>query len=155
EPTFQAQSKRSNAMFGIFKPVKYVVLAGAGTLLVGGAIFGREVFSYLNSSARSMQAIVKDSVPVEFQLRRARDLVNDIVPEMHANIKLIAQEEVEIESLKADIDQSQTQLAMERARVGKLRDVLATDQTSFKLGDIVYSRQQVKEDLAHRFDNLK
>jgi hypothetical protein len=43
-----------------------------------------------------MRGAVKDAVPIEFQIQRARDSLNDIIPEMQANIRLIAQQEVEI-----------------------------------------------------------
>src|SRR5689334_2892880 len=105
-----------------FKPLKFIVLTAAGTLLIGGAIFGRDLCSYITSSARSVRSAVTDAVPVEFQLRRARDLVHDIVPEMQANVKLIAQQEVEIAALKQDITESDKQLADERLRVTRLRD---------------------------------
>lgn len=75
--------------------------------LVGGLLFGKDLVSYVRSSAKSVQKAVKNSVPIEFELRRARDLLEEIIPEMHANIRLIAQEEVEIAALKTDIDKSQ------------------------------------------------
>jgi hypothetical protein len=137
------------------KPVKFIVLTAAGTLLIGGAIFGREVFSYISSSCNSVRLAVKESVPVEFQLQRARDLVNDIVPEMHANVRLIAQQEVEIAALKSDIEQSSRDLGNERTRVARLRDNLNTQNASFTFGQFTYTRDQVKEDLSHRFNNLK
>ena len=137
------------------KPVKFIVLTTAGSLVVGGAIFGRDLFSYIHSSANSVRCVVTDAVPVEFQLSRARDLINDIVPEMQANVRIIAQQEVEIATLKADIEQSQRLISGERVRVAKLRDSLCTAQTSFTFGDYVYTRDQIKEDLARRFDGLK
>jgi hypothetical protein len=139
----------------LLKPFKFVALSAAGTMLAGGVIFGHDLVSYISSSAHSIQIAVKESVPVEFQLRRAKDLVNDIVPEMQANIKVIAQQEVEIAALKDDIDASQKQIADERVRVVKLRDGLASDQASFTFGQFVYTRDQLKEDLAQRFDGLK
>jgi chromosome segregation ATPase len=139
----------------ILKPLKYATLAVLGLGLVGGALFGREAFSYVHSSARAVRMAVKESVPVEFQLRRARDLVSDIVPEMHANIRLIAQQEVEIEALKSDIDQSGQQLAEARTRVTRLREALTTQQTSFNFGHLIYTREQVKQDLSNRFAMLR
>jgi chromosome segregation ATPase len=139
----------------IFKPIKLVVLTAAATLIVGGILFGRDVFSYISTSARSVRMAMEESVPVEFQLRRAKDLVNDIVPEMHANVRLIAAQEVEIAALRADIEQSRKHLADERARVAKLRDSLASDQSSFSFGELTYTREQVKQDLARRFEMLK
>ena len=137
------------------KLIKLGILTVAGGALLGGVIFGRDVFSYATSGARSIRTAAHDAVPVDFQLRRARDLVQDIIPEMHANIRLIAQQEVEIASLKEDISRSTKALADERTRVAKLRDAMETQQTSFTFNTITYNRDQLKDDLAHRFDTLK
>jgi len=139
----------------ICKLIKLGMLGVAGVVLVGGFVFGREMCSYISSSARSVRHVVKDAVPVEFELRRARDLVDDIVPEMQANVRLIAQQEVEIERLRKDIAESHKGLDEERVKVVKLRDALTTSNTSFTFGRFTYSRDQLKEDLARRFDTLK
>ena len=139
----------------IFKMVKLGLLTVAGVALVGGVVFGRELCSYVSSSARSVRHAVKDAVPVEFELRRARDLVDDIVPEMQANVRLIAQQEVEIERLHRDIADSRKNIDAERVKVVKLRDALATQNASFTFGRFNYTRDQLKEDLARRFDTLK
>jgi hypothetical protein len=98
---------------------------------------------------------VKDNVPIEFQLQRARDLVDDIVPEIQANVKQIATQEVEIDSLRGDIKQSNQNLVDEKKRIAKLRDCLASNQTSFTINDCLYTRDQLKEDLGRRFDFAK
>ena len=139
----------------IVKLAKVALLSAGTAVLAGGLMFGRDAVSYINSSARSIQSAVKDSVPVEFQLRRARDLVTDIIPEMHANIRLIAQQEVEIDALKADIAQSQQNLHDETAQIQKLRDGLASDKSSFTFGQVTYTRAQVKDDLARRLENVR
>jgi len=134
---------------------KWTFLGLAGLGIAGGLLFGHDLCSYLTSSARSVRVAVNDSVPVEFQLRRARDLVEDIVPEMQANVRVIAQQEVEIDALRKDIDQSERGLADERARVAKIRDCLLSQQASFTFGPHAYTREQLKEDLARRFDSSK
>jgi hypothetical protein len=139
----------------ILKLLKLGVLSVAGLALVGGLVFGRDLCSYVSSSARSARFAVKSAVPIEFELRRARDLVDDIIPEMQANVRLIAQQEVEIEALRKDIDSSRKSIDEERARVMKIRDAMGTTQTSFTFGRISYSRDQLKEDLAQRFDGVK
>jgi hypothetical protein len=145
-----AFSLKEKAM--IHKLAKWTLLGVAGLTVAGGLLFGRDLCSYIHSSARSVQCAVKDSVPVDFQLRRARDLVDDIVPEMQANVRVIAQQEVEIEALRKDIDQSERSQAEEKARISKIRDCLTTQQTSFNFGAYAYTREQVKQDLARRFD---
>jgi len=137
------------------KIIKYGVLGIAGTALAGGVLFGTDLCSYGRSSVRSVQAVVKDNVPIEFELRRARDLVDDIVPEMQANVRLIAQQEVEIADLRGEIERAQRAVEEERNRVDKLRTGLSTPQTSFTFNRITYSRDQVKEELGRRFDGLK
>ena len=54
------------------KLLKTGVLVVVGTVIIGGAIFGRDLMSYVHSSVRSVRTAVKDSVPIEFELKRAR-----------------------------------------------------------------------------------
>jgi hypothetical protein len=139
----------------LFKVIKYACVSAVGLAVVGGVIFGTDLYSYLSSSGRAVRSAVKDNVPVEFELRRARDLVDDLVPEVQACVRQIAQQEVDVAALRREIGQSGANLRAERARIGKLRDALATNETAFTFAGIRYTREQVKEDLARRFDLLK
>jgi hypothetical protein len=127
----------------------------AGVSVIGGLLFGKDVASYVRSSAKSVRTVVKDSVPIEFELRRARDLLDEIIPEMHANVKLIAQEEVEVAGLNVDIAKSEKLIEEEQVRIAKLRDALAKPQARYCFGGQEYPRSYVKSDLANRFENLK
>jgi hypothetical protein len=135
--------------------LKRSVLVVVGLSLVGGLIFGKDVVSYVRSSAKSVRTVVKDSVPIEFELRRARDLLEDIIPEMHANVRLIAQEEVEVAALKVDIAKGEKSIEEEKVRVTKLRNALQEPQAQYCFGGRVYPRSYVKEDLARRFERFK
>lgn len=139
----------------ITKWLKIGLIAGISLCLIGGLLFGKDLLSYVRSSAKSVQKAVKDSVPIEFELRRARDLLEEIIPEMHANIWLIAQEEVEIAALKTDIGKGKKASEGERQRITKLHQALETQQDSYTFADKQYSRDQVKRDLAERFDRFK
>ncbi len=139
----------------ILRMVKYGVMATAGVCLIGGLLFGTDVASYLTSSARSVQTAVKDSVPIEFELRRARDLLDGIIPEMQANVRMIAQEEVEVAQIKSEIEQQNKSVGQEKMAVARLRESLGADQVQYTFAGQQYSRQQVKEELARRFDRFK
>jgi hypothetical protein len=139
----------------ILRYIKYSAIGAAGLLLVGGFLFGSDVFSYIRSSARSVQTAVKDAVPLEFELKRARDLLDDIIPEMHANVRLIAQEEVEVSSLKDDIGRHRLAMADEKVRVQKLRDSLTVQQVSYTFGGRQFTREQLTDDLSRRFEQFK
>ncbi len=135
--------------------LKMGAIATVGLGLAGGLLFGKDVASYVRSSAKGVRTVVKDSVPIEFELRRARDLLEEIIPEMHANIRLIAQEEVEVAALKAEIAKGQESLEDERARIRTLRGSLETPQAQYVFAGRQYSRGDVKADLAARFERLK
>jgi chromosome segregation ATPase len=139
----------------LFKLIRMSALVAGGALLTGGLIFGSELSSYVRSSARSLRASVRENVPVEFEIRRARDLLEGIGPEIHQSVRAIAEQEVEVAALKRDIDESKLAVADERARVQKLRDAVATGQTSFTFGDMSFSRAQITQELARRFNHLK
>lgn len=139
----------------IGKWVKRGAVAAVGLTLVGGLLFGKDVVSYAKSSANAVQRTAKGAVPIEFELTRARDLLDEIIPEMHANVRRIATEEVELASLKADIKESSEKLTEERARVAKLRDVVGVELASYRLGGQKYTREQVVDDLSRRFERVK
>ncbi|MBN1345039.1 MAG: hypothetical protein JXQ73_20260 [Phycisphaerae bacterium] len=139
----------------VLKSVKIGAIGLAGFCLIGGFIFGADLLSYVSSSARSVQSAVKDAVPVEFELKRARDLLEDIIPEMQANVRLIAQEEVEVAGIKADVERHQNATSRERLAVATLRDALNAPRATVTLAGRTYRRDQVKAELARRFDGLK
>jgi hypothetical protein len=139
----------------ITKWVKRGLIGATGFVLVGGLLFGKDLASYVRSSARGVRTVVKDSVPIEFELRRARDLLEDIIPEMRANIQLIAEEEVEVASLKAEIARNQEALEEERTRIQTLRTSLEQPRAQYCFAGRDYSRSEVKADLAARFERFK
>ena len=140
-------------MFG--KWIKRSVLLALTLLVVGTCLFGKDALSYVVSSGNWARTAIKDSVPIEFELRRAKDLLEDIIPEMHANIGIIAREEVEVAALKNEITQGEKSVDDQWSRVAQLRDYLKTSDNVFNLRGKEFSRQQVKDDLSWRFDRFK
>jgi DNA repair exonuclease SbcCD ATPase subunit len=139
----------------VTKWFKIGVLSLGGLLIVGGLVFGRDFVSYLRTSASSIRTSVKDSVPIDFELERARDMVEQVIPEIHANIRLIAQDEVEIAGLREDIKRSTESLTNEKKRIQKLADLVSEGKDQYKLNEYRYTHQQLKEELSHRFEAYK
>ena len=137
------------------KTIKITLIVVVGAVLLGSFVFGTDVVSYVRCSANSMQSAVKDAVPIEFELKRARDLLEDIIPEMHAQIRLIAQEEVEVAALKGELDTSRQMLTSESDRIQTLKNALEANQISYQFGVREFSRSDVKADLAARFSRYK
>jgi chromosome segregation ATPase len=139
----------------LLKTIKWTAIGATGLFIAGGVIFGREAFSYVHTGARSAQSAVRDAVPIEFELRRARDLVEQIVPEMHANIRLIAQQEVEIERLGEDIQRSQLALADEKQALAGMRDRLSAANGQVSFENVTWTRQQFAQTLSTRLDSYR
>ncbi|MAE64108.1 MAG: signal peptide-containing protein [Phycisphaeraceae bacterium] len=139
----------------VIRLIKYSAITVVGLGLVAGLLLGGDLISYARSGARSIQSTVKDSIPIDVELRRARVMVEDIIPELQANIRLIAQEEVEIAALETDIEQSEQRIADERQRIARVRAQLDVVQARYDFGDRSYSRAQVAEELSRRFERFK
>jgi len=139
----------------ILRWVKWGVIGTVGLGLLGGMLFGKDIISYAKSGAKGVRAIAKESVPIEFELRRARDLLEDIIPEMQANIRVIATEEVEIAALKGEIAKQREGLEGEQSKIKTLRVALEQPRAQYAFAGRNYSHDEVKHDLAARFERFK
>lgn len=135
--------------------LKYCAAAGVGVVVVGGMIFGSELFSYIRTSTGAVRETVRESVPIEFELKRARDLIDDILPEIHANVRLIAEDEVEIAALQKNLERSNEELATDRRLLSEIRDKLDTQNVSYEISGRTYSRKQLAQQASLKLDRLK
>ena len=131
------------------------LLGTAATLGTGLLMFGRELPSYLSSSARGVRSAVQESVPIEFELQRARDLVENMLPEIHAKIRLVAHEEVEVAALSKEVDAASEKLAAEANRLKHLRGRLDEQTVSYNVEGQRVTRTQAVRTLNRRFQQFK
>ena len=123
--------------------------------LLGMFFFDGELTSYVRTSAKSVKTAVQDQIPLELELERARDMVDQIIPELQANIQIIAREEVEVAHLRKEIEATEKRLASQKHIVASLRDQMTTQQVSFQLNGRQVTRNQLAERLAFNFNNAK
>jgi chromosome segregation ATPase len=126
-----------------------------GLGLLGGMLFGKDILSYAKSSAKGVRTAVRDQVPIEFELRRARDLLEEIIPEMQTNIRVIAEEEVEVAALKGEIAKYQEGITDEQSKIKTLRLALEQPRAQYAFSGRNYSHDDVKRELAGRFERFK
>jgi len=135
--------------------VKKVIVVVGGVTLLSLFLFGRDAASYVGTSVGWVTESVKDSVPLEFEIDRARKMVKNLLPDIRKNMHVIAREEVGITQLNSQIDRAEQKLAKEKERVMRLRDDLASPRDSYRYNGREYTVEQVKLDLAHRFERFK
>src|SRR5690606_12892135 len=94
---------------------------------------------------------VRDSVPIKWEIKRARDMIRDLKPEIERNVRVVAREEVAVERLAAEIDTKEAMLAKGQSEILRLKGDLESGSTRFVYAGRNYSQEQVREDLANRF----
>ena len=130
-------------------------IIGGGAILTGMVLAGGTAWSYLRTSAGYVTDAVQESVPIEFQIDRARGMVQDLVPEVRKNMHVIAKEEVEVQRLDEQITEGQTRLGKEKDQLLRLKTDLATGKAEFQYAGRSYTAEEVRTDLAARFDRFK
>jgi len=135
--------------------VKKGILIGVGVLVLLGLLFGREGFSHIKTSLGMARQAVRDAVPVEFELSRARQMIKDLDPEIDKNMHVIAKEEVEVAHLRDQLGTAETNLAKNKADIQRLTNDLKRGDSTFVYAGKSYSSEQVETDLSRRFELFK
>lgn len=126
---------------------------GAGAVLVGTLVFGSELWSYIGTGMSRAHRTVKESVPLEFELDRARNMLNQIEPEIKASMTAIAREESEVERLEKQVGQQETSLKKKESEMQQLGSDLASGRKDFVYAGRNYSAEEVKNDVKVRLAN--
>jgi peptidoglycan hydrolase CwlO-like protein len=134
---------------------KKTVLSAVMVVLAAGLLFGRGAWSYLTTGYERATQSVEDSVPLEFQIDRARKMVRDLEPEIRRSMAVIAKEEVEVESLDNRIESAQTKAEKEKGEIIRLQSDLETGKNVFRYAGHEYTSGEVKQDLSRRFARFK
>jgi chromosome segregation ATPase len=135
--------------------VKKGILLGSAALVLLGLLFGREGFSHVKTSLGWVRQSVRDSVPIEFEISRARQMIKDLDPEIHRNMHLIAKEEVEVKHLRDQLSDADKQLTKNKADIERLTRDLRSGDKHFVYCGKSYSAKQVENDLTRRFEQYK
>lgn len=135
--------------------IKRVVFSTVGLGLLGMFLFGRSAASYVSTCWSRVSDSVEQSVPVEFQIDRARKMVKDLVPDIQRNMHVIAKEEVEVDQLEHQIADTEQRLAKDREDLLRLKADASSAQDHFTYAGRTYTIEQVKTDLANRFERFK
>lgn len=135
--------------------IRRTLFVAGGLALLGVIFLGRDAVSYVWTSAARVKDSVRSNVPIEFEIDRARNMVNALVPDIRANMHVIAREEVEVEKLDKQIDETAAKLEKQKGDVIRLRTDVSEDKGTYHYAGRRFSTDQVKADLAARFERFK
>lgn len=131
------------AMFGLVGTLGVVGLASTGA------------WSYVKTGYHSAGETVRDSVPIEWEIKRARQMIADLKPEIARNLHVVAREEVGVKNLSEQIVSKEEQLAKSKGEILRLSGDLESGSVRFVYAGRTYTGDQVREDLSNRFKQFK
>lgn len=94
-------------------------------------------------------------MPLEFELKRAKELLAGIDQEMNRAKKLAVEQQVEIEDIERKLAQRAENVAEHRLAVMTRNEQLKSGKDTFLISDRIYTANQLTDDLKKRFDTLK
>ncbi len=113
--------------------IRKSIIGGAVAVLLAGLLFGRDAWSYVSTSAGWVKDSVKSSVPMEFEIERARTMIKNLVPDIQKNMHVIAKEEVEVERLAKQITAHEEKLTADRSNILRLKSDLAQQPRALRV----------------------
>lgn len=135
--------------------IKKFAMAGGAFALLSSLVVGVPLFSYARCGVSWLQESASDAMPLEWELKRARQMIADLKPEIELNAKRIAREKVEFTKLEKQLDQTNEQLAKTQSDIERLSEDLRSDNEQYSYGGKTYTSAQVQTDLGNRFKRFK
>ncbi|QDT71999.1 hypothetical protein [Lacipirellula limnantheis] len=135
--------------------IKKLIVTTLGVGVLGGVLGATNLGSYVTTGCRQVSDSVEDSVPMTFQIDRARNMVRDLEPEIRHSMHVIAKEEVEVAELDKRLETATAKAEKDKSEIMRLQSDLSSGKNVFRYAGHSYSEGEVKEDLARRFNRYK
>jgi len=124
---------------------------GAGALAL---IFGTAAPSYVKTAFHKARHSVKGSVPVEFEIERARNEISALKPAIEEAIEAVVKAEFEVGNLEKEIADTRTELNIE-GRALQARNEMLKSGDLHATGGGAYNVNELKTKLAQQMDHYK
>ena len=134
---------------------KKLAMTGGAVALLSAVTVGVPVFSYARCSYDWLRGSASDAIPVEWELKRARQMISDLKPEITENAKRIAREKVQVTRLEAQLSDTESRLTEAHQDIERLTEDLNKNNDRYTYNGRHYTVSQVKSDLGNRFKRFK
>jgi len=124
---------------------------GAGALYLA---FGTSAPSYIRTAFHKVRDNAKSSVPVQFEIDRAREEIASLGPAIKDQIENLARAQVEVEHLDREIAAIRTNHDAEGKVLTALRDSLKAGDTKLA-GNVTYTADEIKLEAKQRLDHYR
>jgi len=135
--------------------LKKMILAGGAVTLLSGLSLGTPLWSFTRCATSWLTDMASDAVPLEWEMKRARQMIEDLQPEIAKNAKQIAREKIEVAKLEKQVAQVDESLAKTQSDIERLSADLRSGDKVYTYAGKTYTSSVVKEDLSNRFNRFK
>ena len=132
--------------------LKKAIAGSAAALVLGGLVFGTDIFSYANTACSNVREAVKSEITPEFELDRIRNEIDQLMPEIRQHMTVVAEQSVDVKDLQREIAKREDKLAGQKDAILALRSDLSGGSNNFTYRQVSYTRGEVESDLASRFE---
>lgn len=136
------------------KLIKWVVIPAALAAGAGYLFFGHGVTSYVSTAWSDAAQAVRGSVPVDFELRRAKTLMHKIDPEIKEARRDAIRAEIDLEQLDKQIRALESSVAKTEGKMRRHKAYVSDGGETVTVfhGNREYGVRAVKAELARTFD---
>ena len=117
--------------------------------------FGRDVASYITTAADRASEAVHDRVPFDFELDRAKGMIDGLEPKISKTLRSVAREEVEITQLQKQVSTLQKRRDDEKLQLTNLRQQLRSTTTTIPVGIESATPIEAKRIAEAKFEHYK
>ncbi|MCO8125498.1 hypothetical protein NHH03_27415 [Stieleria sp. TO1_6] len=135
--------------------LKKAIVAGGAAALLSSMAIGVPLASYTRCGVSWLRDSASDSVPLEWELKRARQMITDLKPEISDNAQRIAREKIQVVRLEKQLNETETRLAKAEDDIQTLTSDLEGGQQHYTYAGRTYTSVQVKDDLKNRFKRFQ
>lgn len=136
--------------------IKKLVIGGVVfSLLAALVAFGGTPFSYARTWVASWKKNAEDSVPLDLKIQNAREEVEKLGQEARKGMRVIAEQQVEVENFKESVAKRREELVGHEAALLKMRNDLKRGEDSYVYAGQTYLASEVRQDLALRFERFQ
>lgn len=135
--------------------LKKIVAGSLVAALAAGFIFGRDMFSYARTFGSNVRHAVRSEITPEFEIDRIRTEVDQLMPEIRRHMTVVAEQSVDVKDQERAIAAKESNLSKQKDEILALRADLDSGRDRFVYSKVSYSRGEVQNDLAERFESFR
>ena len=139
----------------MFKLIKWAAGITAVGFVLLYVVFGTSASSYVGAALGKARSSVKESIPIDFEIRRSARLIRQIEPQIRECLRDVAVGEVELEALREGIKNLQKQEQETLARLTHRKRMLEEGQAVYFVAGLKLERSRLERDLAGLFDRYR